>query len=82
MAITCDSEANTAYPPSRHASFLKSGKPTPTRLDTWLEEHQSRSLSVPDLNKLKKEWDAYQMPSNKTADTRMQVLVSTTKMPR
>jgi hypothetical protein len=77
MAITCDSQAHrAAYPLSRHASFLM-GKPKATRLDTWLEEQQSRSLSVPDLNKLSKEWDAYQRsdqtPSNQISETRMQV---------
>jgi hypothetical protein len=66
---------NSLNPLSRHASLLK--KSSATGFDTWLDEHNRRNLSVPDLHKLKKEWDEYQQsdmtPNNKITDTKMQV---------
>jgi hypothetical protein len=43
---------------SRHPSFLYKRKPIHFQL--WLSTRKRRSLSVPDLHKLKKEWDLYQ----------------------
>lgn len=60
---------------SRHSSFLIKRKPT--QLDSWLDEQHSRSLSVPDLKKISKEWDVYQKSGstadNRVIDTKMQV---------
>lgn len=62
---------------SRHSSFLVKHKPT--QLDSWLDEHHSRSLSVPDLSKVSKEWDMYQKSDstadNRIIDTKMQVSI-------
>ncbi|KAG2196409.1 hypothetical protein INT46_011027 [Mucor plumbeus] len=70
-----DKSALCTEPLSRHSSFLI--KPKPTQLDSWLDEQHSRSLSVPDLNKIRKEWDTYQKSDstvdNRVIDTKMQI---------
>lgn len=53
--------------PSRHISLLRKSKPT--ELQLWLNSRQSRSISVPDLNKLKKEWTTYQEAHSNSHDT-------------
>jgi hypothetical protein len=65
---------STLYPLTRHTSFLHKHKPA--EFNRWLDQHNTRSLSVPDLHKLKKEWDTYQQsdstPENRITDTKMQ----------
>ncbi|KAL0144781.1 hypothetical protein V8B55DRAFT_1455821 [Mucor lusitanicus] len=75
---TCESDKSTlrtAPVLSRHASFLIKRKPT--QLDSWLGEQHSRSLSVPDLHKLSREWESYQQSDvtaeNRIIDTKMQI---------
>ncbi|KAI8646601.1 hypothetical protein BD408DRAFT_359507 [Parasitella parasitica] len=74
----CESDENTLNMGpflSRHSSFLIKRKPT--QLDSWLDEHHSRSLSVPDLHKLSREWDLYQKSDctvdNRVIETKMQI---------
>ncbi|CEP15391.1 hypothetical protein [Parasitella parasitica] len=74
----CESDKSTLIAEpflSRHSSFLIKRKPT--QLDSWLDEHHSRSLSVPDLHKLSREWDSYQKSDctadNRVLDTKMQI---------
>lgn len=43
---------------SRHASLIPKSKPT--ELNNWVDERKTRSLSVPDLHRLRNEWDTYQ----------------------
>lgn len=66
----------TIYPLTRHASLFNKTS-TSTEFDMWLGEHNRRNLSVPDLQKLKKEWDEYQQsdmtPDNKIKDKKLQV---------
>lgn len=74
----CESDKSTLRTApllSRHSSFLTKRKPT--QLDSWLDEQHSRSLSVPDLHKLSREWELYQRSDataeNRIIDTKMQV---------
>lgn len=57
----------------RHSSV--SSKTKTIKLNHWLNDRKCRSVSVPDLNKLKKEWDEYQQSdtSHPIPDTQMQV---------
>jgi hypothetical protein len=58
---------------SRHASLLR--KPPPSELNRWLRVKRQRSLSVPDLNKLSKEWATYQQSDGiMNEDTKLQVI--------
>lgn len=62
------------YTLCRHASLLNSSKPV--QLEHWLQERQCRSVSVPDLGKLKVEWDRYQQSDtyHSISEAQMQVL--------
>lgn len=78
---TCESDKSTLRTTpflSRHSSFLIKRKPA--QFDSWLDEQHSRSLSVPDLHKLSKEWESYQMSDttadNRIIDTKMQVSIA------
>lgn len=57
---------------SRHASLIIKAKPV--ELNHWLDDRKTRSLSVPDLHKLKKEWDTYQQSdtTHTISDTKLQ----------
>ncbi|KAI9345061.1 hypothetical protein BD770DRAFT_186465 [Pilaira anomala] len=61
------------YTLCRHASLLNGSKPA--QLEHWLQERQCRSVSVPDLGKLKVEWDRYQHSDtyHSISETQMQV---------
>lgn len=58
---------------TRHASLIVKAKPV--ELHDWLNDRKTRSLSVPDLHKLKKEWDRYQQSDtqNSVSNTKLQV---------
>lgn len=59
---------------SRHASLIPKAKPD--ELNHWLDDRKTRSLSVPDLHKLRKEWDTYQQSDTTHAMSEAMLQVS------